>query len=154
MLLTLKHLLATLLLLSLGLFAGMAVIEGAGLGPGIAGLVVALSSSLVPLLLGWPIFRVLSLRPLILPMCAHSGRRHGNYHIARDAWPVAVLICIHCDRPTRLFLSPGAGFRPSVGMPAVTLRRPGFLGLWRAIPIEPVPQLLTPGSPSPPAPRR
>ena len=103
MLITAKHLLVLLLLMALAFTSGFGaawLVDPAGGVLGVtAGVIAAI---LVPLLVAWPVFRALSLRPLILPICPHCGRRHHNYHIPRDAWPAAVVICGNCNQPLRL----------------------------------------------------
>jgi len=134
MLVTLGHLLVVVLLLSGGPILGLAAAKSAGAGEGAAIAATVASALLVPLVLGWPLFKLLSLRPLILPMCSSCGRRHGNYHLSRDAWPVAVILCAHCSKPLRLVLNGKAVPLEPPGLPTVTLRWPGFLGLWRRVP--------------------
>jgi hypothetical protein len=131
MLITLKHLLALLSLLFICSMAGATAAEHLRQrNEGLAVLTSVVFILVVPTLLAWPVFRLLSLRPLILPRCPHCGNRHGNYHVPREAWPAAVLLCVHCDKPLCLLLSAGArSIHPEV--PAVTLRWPGFLGLWK-----------------------
>ena len=132
MLITLKHLLVLILLLSGAGIVGVEAAKSVGLDDGISLIVLALSYILVLPLLGWSVFKLLCLRPLILPMCQSCGRRHGNYHIPRDAWPAAVVICIHCSKPLRLALTRGARSASSE-LPTVMLRWPGFLGLWKRV---------------------
>jgi hypothetical protein len=124
MLITAKHLLAIIALVLCGTAAAALIAEWNDIG-------AVLATLLVPAFLGWPVFRLLSLRPLILPMCPHCERRHCNYHVPRDAWPVAVLLCAWCGKPLRLVLRTGADPVPPSEVPTITLRRPGFLGLWR-----------------------
>jgi hypothetical protein len=135
MLITLRHLLVMILLLTMGLLGGIPAIKWAGLGEGISLLLCVLSSILVFALLGWPAFKLLSLRPLILPTCPSCGQRHANYHIPRDAWPAAIIVCVHCSKPLRLALSRGARSM-SPDLPTVTLCWPGFLGLWSRGPLK------------------
>ena len=129
MLITARHVLVLPLLVAGAVFAGAEAVRGLGLGEGMTELVAYVTSILIVLLAGGPVFRLLSLRPLILPICLSCGRRHGNYHLDRECWPSAVLACVHCGQPQRLVLSAGAK-EPST-LPTATLRWPGFLGLWK-----------------------
>lgn len=144
MLVTLKHLVVLILLAGVGASTGGVVQANIGLGEFMGTSVVLLSAILVPLLLGWPVFRLLSLRPLILPLCPHCGKRHGNYHLPRGFGPEGVIICVHCEKPLRLVLT-GAGSHAPSELPTVTLRWPGFLGLWR--PVAPGPATAVPEKP-------
>src|SRR5687768_13352558 len=130
MLLTARHVLVLPLLVAGAALAGAEAGRGLGLGEEMGLLVCAMISILIVSLAGGPVFRLLSLRPLILPICLSCGRRHGNYHLDRACWPSAVLACVHCGKPQRLVLSAGAK-EPST-LPTATLRWPGFLGLWKS----------------------
>ena len=135
MLITLAHLLVLVVLLPGAALLGIAAAGLAGVDQGIHGfLICTLAPLLLLLVLGGPIFRLLSLRPLILPICPSCGHRHANYHVPRKAWPVAVLICVRCGGALRIVLKAGAHPEYQAG-PTVSLRGPGFLGLWiRAVP--------------------
>jgi hypothetical protein len=85
------------------------------------------------LLVSWPLYKLLHLRPLILPICPHCKKRHGNYHIPAEAWPDAVLLCLHCGHPLRLLLTWRTPPSPPTDIPTVNLRRPQFIGLWRRL---------------------
>ncbi len=135
MLITLNHLLVIVLLGVAGPLGSLPVVISAGLGEGISLMLFALSAILVFALLGWPVFKLLSLRPLILPTCPSCGRRHTNYHIPREAWPDPVIVCVYCSKPLRLALSRGARAMPSE-LPTVTSHWPGFLGIWRRVPLQ------------------
>jgi hypothetical protein len=113
MLITVMHLLVIILLFSGGVLCGVPPTKSAGLGEGISLVVCMVFAILVLALLGWPVFKVLSLRPLILPTCPSCGRRHVNYHLPRDAWPDPVIICVCCGKPLRLALRRGAGSMPT-----------------------------------------
>ena len=138
MLWTLNHLLVMLLLFVVGAFVATPVAQSTGFGEPLGPLVLAFVMIVVVAILGWPVFRLLSLRPLILPICPHCGMRHGNYHVPRDAWPDAVIFCDHCSKPLRLLLR--TGVRTTTMEPAdfatVSLRWPGFLGLWRRVAVQ------------------
>jgi len=141
MLWTLNHLLVMLLLFAVGAAVGTPVAQSTGFGEALGTLVLALVMIVVVAILGWPVFRLLSLRPLILPICPHCGMRHGNYHVPRDVWPAAILFCVHCDKPSRLLLRTGVRtitMEPSE-LPTLSLRWPGFLGIWKPVVIQPTP---------------
>lgn len=136
MLLQLKHLLvvigtitaAVVLAASLrrwlighGVSDPVAIPVGMAIGSLFAGLVI------------WPIFRVLKLRPLILPICPHCGLRHGNYHFDKESWPVGVLICTHCEQPVTLVLTEVVPPGEKLNLPTLRLRRPRFLGVWKRV---------------------
>jgi len=135
MLITVMHLLVVILLLTAGLLCGLPPTQSAGLGEGVSLVVCMMFAILVLALLGWPVFKLLSLRPLILPTCPACGERHINYHIPRDAWPDPVIVCVFCSKPLRLALSRGAVSKPSE-LPTVTPCWPGFLGIWKRVEIQ------------------
>jgi len=135
MLITVMHLLVMILLLTAGVLSGILSTQAAGLNEGLSIVVGMFMAILLLALSGWPVFKLLSLRPLTLPACTACGQRHVNYHIPRDAWPDPVIICVFCSKPLRLALSKGAASKPSE-LPTVAPRWPGFLGLWKHVSIH------------------
>jgi len=132
MLFTLAHLLLTIGLLGFGAFFGAEIGQSIG-APQVGGVIygLVLAGGLLALFgLSWPLYRLLHLRPLGLPFCPHCQKRHGNYHIPADAWPVCVLLCQSCGQPTRLCLKRTLSTKVSDDLPTLYLRRPEFLGIW------------------------
>ncbi len=108
MLVTLRHLLVAIGLLVVGVVllpTVHAVAEESGMIPTLtlAGAIIVVIAP--TMLLSWPLYKMLRLRPLILPLCPHCKKRHGNYHIPADAWPDPVLLCVHCGQPLQLLLT-------------------------------------------------
>lgn len=134
MLITAKHLLVLLLLMALAFASGIGtawlVDPSGGIAAAVAGAIVAI---ILPLLVAWPMFRAFSLRPLILPICPHCSQRHLNYHIPRNAWPSAVVICGHCGKPLRLKFGASRRSPEFTDMPTVAPQWPRFLGVWRVV---------------------
>jgi hypothetical protein len=112
---------------------GCAAVLSAGLEGSQAVFVGTVCFLVIPTLVGWPPFKLLSLRPLILPSRPHCGRRHANYHVPREAWPDAVLVRVHCEEPLWLFLSAGTSSIAPPGVSMVSPRWPGFLGFWKPV---------------------
>ena len=140
MLVTLKHLLVTVGLFMMGLLI-LPVLHDASdrfAAPEAVAVpvMIALGCGAV-IFLSWPVYRVLHLRPLILPICPRCGKRHTNYHVPAAAWPDAVLVCVHCEAPLRLLLTRKAPPNPPTDIPTdiptVNLRWPEFLGMWRKV---------------------
>lgn len=133
MLVTLKHLLVIIALLTVGAMLLPAVhaaaekLDATSTWIVAAAIVVMLAPTI---LLSWPLYKLLHLRPLILPICPHCKKRHGNYHIPADAWPVAILLCWHCGQPLRLLLTRHAPACPEPNLVSVNLRWPQFIGRW------------------------
>jgi hypothetical protein len=132
-LITLRHLLVLILLISGSMVAVASAAGALAVGEQVAVVAALLSAPVALVLFGWPIFRLLSLRPLTLPYCPHCGNRHANYHVPPDAWPYAVIVCIHCGQPLRLILSTSRRVITPSPLATVALRWPGFLGLWRRV---------------------
>ena len=136
MLWTLKHLLVTVGMLALGM-ALLPIVHAGSDRFGVSApvtMAAAIAAVLVPtIVFTWPIYRLLRLRPLILPLCPHCHKRHANYHIPGNAWPDAVLVCVHCQRPVRLVLSRKAVPDRRSDIPTMALGWPEFLGIWRKV---------------------
>jgi hypothetical protein len=126
MIATLLHMLVTIGLVFGGMLLSLSL-PAAELLTAVAMLVLPL---LMVLLLSWPVYRLLHLRPLILPKCPSCGLRH-NYHVPSEAWPVAVLVCPHCGEPFRIVLTGRPDIAVTPDLPTLGLRWPAFLGLWR-----------------------
>src|SRR2546421_89081 len=75
-------------------------------------------------------------RPIALPFCPRCGKRHGNYHIPAEAWPVCILFCHSCGQPVRLCLMRTPPADLTNDLPTLYLRWPEFLGIWRKADIE------------------
>jgi hypothetical protein len=137
MLLTLKHLLLTATLMGVGaaLAGGIAhEAYAAGLPEVFCFFFVLAGMAVTVFGLGWPLCRFMHLRPMVLPLCPHCGKRHGNYHIPPEAWPCAVLICVSCGKPTILYLSRKKPMDVKPDIPGLYLRWPEILGCWRRVP--------------------
>ena len=133
MLLTLRHLLLTVTLLGVGLGSGALVPDILSV-PRAWELPWMLGGSLFALLgLSWPIYRRWHLRPIDLPFCPRCGRRHSNYHVPPEAWPVGILICRHCGQAVRLCLTRVPEADSTIDLPTLCLQWPEFLGVWRKV---------------------
>jgi hypothetical protein len=132
MLLTLRHLLLTVVLVTAGiafpvLLAGVAGLPEVSVFWAFGGVGVALFG------LGWPLYRLMHLRPIGLPRCPHCRKLHANYHAPADAWPSGVLVCVSCGKPTRFYMSRKKPLDNKSDMPGLYLYWPEFIGLWRPV---------------------
>ena len=132
MLMTLKHLLVTIGLTGVGV--GLSpLFMIAGLPECAAGLCVTAAGVLALFSLSWPLYRLMHLRPICLPVCPHCGKRHGNYHVPADAWPSGILVCVSCGMSTRYFMSRKKPVKIDPNIPGLYLYWPEFVGLWRRV---------------------
>jgi hypothetical protein len=135
MLMTLPHLLALVPLSAAAWLGCVPIARSTRLGDGGMLVICLLLHVLLLAVLAWPVFRLLSLRPLILPACPSCGKPHADYRIPREAWPEPVITCVHCGARLRLVLSAAALRQPST-LPTLALRWPGFLGIWRRVEVQ------------------
>ncbi len=133
MLLTLAHLLLTVGLIAIGPCLGALIADSVAIPEPWKTIFVSGFTLYLLLGLSWPIYRCLHLRPMGLPFCPHCGKRHGNYHIPAEAWPVAILFCHSCGQPVRLCLMRKPPADIAKDMPTLYLRWPEFLGIWRGM---------------------
>jgi hypothetical protein len=131
MLMTLKHLLLTVVVFAAGLLASAPLARSRVLPEPLPVLCVLGGGALAVLVLSWPLYRLLHLRPLGLPYCPHCGNQHGNYHCPADAWPSGILVCDICQKPTLYHMSRKRPPDPRPDMPNLYLYWPEFLGRWR-----------------------
>jgi hypothetical protein len=133
MLFTLKHLLLTVALIGTGIFLPMPLLKGTGMPDGITGLCMFGGGAFTLFALGWPLYRLMHLRPIGLPPCLHCGKRHGNYHVPAEAWPCGILVCVSCGMPTRLYMSRKKPLDNKSDVPGLYLYWPEFVGIWRQV---------------------
>jgi len=85
-------------------------LEIAGLPKGVVALLLAIGAFALPLFgLSWPLYRLMHLRPLCLP------------------------ICPHCGKPTRFCMSRKKPVDSEDGIPGLYVYWPEFVGLWRPV---------------------
>ncbi len=130
MLITLKHLFVSLLLFSLGLALGAWVANKVVDDDAIRAAIVIGVGVFAVVFVSWPVYRMLSIRPIVLPKCPHCGKRHGNYHLSRSSWPDAVLVCVHCKKPLRILLKDGLAPKGLADVSTATVSWPRFIGRW------------------------
>ena len=132
MLWTAKHFIVNMLLIGLSMMASLAVVKSIPLLDSLALFILLII--LIPLAFSWPLYRLFSLRPLILPICPHCKNRHANYHIScmkeESSW---VLICYHCGKPLRIVLEGKMDFEVNSDLPTLILQWPKCLGIWKRI---------------------
>ena len=133
MLLTLRHLMLTLLVFTSGSVVAVLLAQHSGMLGGLLVLYVFSGGALALLGLSWPLYRLMHLRPIGLPFCLHCGGRHGNYHVPADVWPCGILICGACGKPTRFYMSRKKPPGVNDDMPTLYLYWPEFVGFWRTV---------------------
>jgi hypothetical protein len=132
MLFTLRHLLVTITLFTVGVVVCIALFQTIGVPSNALSVLGVFGGGVLTLVfLSWPIYQILHLRPIGLPPCLHCGKSHGNYHVPADSWPCGVLICSSCGKPTRFYMSHKRPFDERDNMPILYLHWPEFLGIWR-----------------------
>jgi hypothetical protein len=133
MLMTRKHLLLTIGFIVAGIELTIPLFRSAGLPEGVGMCLMGAGGALALFVLSWPLYRIIHLRPIGLPICPHCGKLHGNYHVPADAWPSGILVCVSCRKPTRFCMSRKRPVDRGDGIPGLYLYWPEFLGLWRPV---------------------
>jgi hypothetical protein len=129
-LVTLKHLFVSVVLFSLGLVLGSWVANKAVDDDTISAVIAIVVGVLAVLFFSWPVYRLLSMRPIALPKCPHCGKRHGNYQLSRSSWPDAVLVCVQCKKPLRILLESSIVPKGLADISTATISWPRFIGRW------------------------
>lgn len=91
----------------------------------------AMSGAFVALVCGSPVYRLLRMRPMLLPKCPRCHARPESYRVAGD-WPLESLTCGVCNGNVRAWYGPGrlpAEIKDG-GEPVLRAAWPYWVGRW------------------------
>jgi hypothetical protein len=92
-----------------------------------------LSGAIIYLIFSPLIYRLLRLRPLLVPKCPQCGQRPGCGEVIEARWPRFVVICGNCKKKSEIWYVRPADKDISAEIPGVYLGWPQSIGRWRLI---------------------
>ena len=106
--------------------------------PGSVGFMLgALLGAALWLLLAPPIYWLLRLPPLVLPVCPRCHKRPNRYTITDHQWPRTIAMCDVCGQGVELWWRQPKSTQSPSTLPILVLRWPYSLGRWSPIADEP-----------------